>query len=235
MEVLSRSLGTARAGRGLMAAPRPPPWLKPLRPARQAGGRPEAQRQGLFRDPRPERPGVQQRLGRPVQRRQDERGRTDPARGAHRHQRRRAAQPHARPVGPDGQAGRAQGRPATGVITATLEFADQDFRYRSASSRAARPSWSASNLDKPLPAALEGKAGFNLEVLPSAYFRKTFLADGKPGGFPLYPSGPMAPRRPRRAGRAPAPGHRRPLRAGPGRPDAADHDHQRRRRAGVAL
>ena len=44
-------------------------------------------------------------------------------------------------------------------------------------------------LDKPLPASLEGKAGFNLEFLPAAYFEKSYLADGKPGYFPLYPSG----------------------------------------------
>jgi len=43
-------------------------------------------------------------------------------------------------------------------------------------------------LDKPLPEKLIGNAGFNLEFLPSAYFEKTFLADGKPGNFPLYPS-----------------------------------------------
>ncbi len=43
-------------------------------------------------------------------------------------------------------------------------------------------------LDKPLPEKLQGSAGFNLEFLPSAYFEKTFLADGKPGTFPLYPS-----------------------------------------------
>jgi endoglucanase len=43
-------------------------------------------------------------------------------------------------------------------------------------------------LDKPLPEKLEGKAGFNLEFLPAAYFEKTYLADGKPGIFPLYPS-----------------------------------------------
>lgn len=45
--------------------------------------------------------------------------------------------------------------------------------------------------DKPLPAALTGVAGFNLEFLPAAYFRKSYLADGKSGIFPLYPSGPM--------------------------------------------
>ena len=43
-------------------------------------------------------------------------------------------------------------------------------------------------LDKPVPEKLIGSAGFNLEFLPSAYFEKTFLADGKPGNFPLYPS-----------------------------------------------
>jgi endoglucanase len=45
-------------------------------------------------------------------------------------------------------------------------------------------------LDEPLPERLEGYAGFNLEFLPAAYFEKTYLMDGKPGVFPLYPSGP---------------------------------------------
>ena len=35
-------------------------------------------------------------------------------------------------------------------------------------------------LDKPVPEKLVGNAGFNLEFLPSAYFEKTYLADGKP-------------------------------------------------------
>ena len=43
-------------------------------------------------------------------------------------------------------------------------------------------------LDKPLPEKLEGNAGFNLEFLPSAYFEKNYLIDGRPGEFPLYPS-----------------------------------------------
>ncbi len=46
-------------------------------------------------------------------------------------------------------------------------------------------------LDKPLPKELEGHAGFNLEFLPSAYFEKTYLMDGRPGIFPKYPAGPM--------------------------------------------
>jgi endoglucanase len=48
------------------------------------------------------------------------------------------------------------------------------------------------DLEKPLPAELEGRAGFNLEFLPSAYFRKGYLMDGRSGIFPLYPCGPMA-------------------------------------------
>lgn len=43
-------------------------------------------------------------------------------------------------------------------------------------------------LDKPLPKEMEGKAGFNLEFLPSAYFEKTYYTDGKPGIFPRYPA-----------------------------------------------
>ena len=48
------------------------------------------------------------------------------------------------------------------------------------------------NLEQPLPRDLEGRAGFNLEFLPSAYFRKAYLIDGRPGTFPRYPSGPTA-------------------------------------------
>jgi endoglucanase len=44
-------------------------------------------------------------------------------------------------------------------------------------------------LDNPLPKELEGKAGFNLEFLPSAYFEKTYMVDGKPGNLPRYPAG----------------------------------------------
>ncbi len=47
-------------------------------------------------------------------------------------------------------------------------------------------------LDNPLPEELKGRAGMNLEFLPASYFEKTFLADGKPGLFPLYPSSSTA-------------------------------------------
>jgi len=46
-------------------------------------------------------------------------------------------------------------------------------------------------LEKPLPKKLEGRAGFNLEFLPSAYFEKTYSMDGKIGIFPLHPTSSM--------------------------------------------
>ncbi len=50
----------------------------------------------------------------------------------------------------------------------------------------------AVDLDEPLPQTLVGKAGFNLDFLPTAYFGKTYLMGDRPGLFPRNPSGPMA-------------------------------------------
>jgi endoglucanase len=48
------------------------------------------------------------------------------------------------------------------------------------------------NLDKPLPQKLAGRAGFNLEFLPSLYMGKAYLVDGtKAGIFPRTPNDPM--------------------------------------------
>lgn len=44
-------------------------------------------------------------------------------------------------------------------------------------------------LDKPLPAFLEGKAGLNIELLPSQYWDKTYLMDGNVNRFPRYAVG----------------------------------------------
>ena len=46
-------------------------------------------------------------------------------------------------------------------------------------------------LKNPLPNELTGRAGFNLEFLPSAYFEKTYLMDNHSGLFPIYPSSSM--------------------------------------------
>lgn len=48
------------------------------------------------------------------------------------------------------------------------------------------------NLDKPLPQELAGRAGFNLEFLPSIYMGKAYLVDGtKAGIFPRTPNDPI--------------------------------------------
>jgi endoglucanase len=48
------------------------------------------------------------------------------------------------------------------------------------------------NLDKPLPQKLAGRAGFNLEFLPSIYMGKAYLVDGtKAGIFPRTPDDRM--------------------------------------------
>ncbi|MGA8312024.1 MAG: glycoside hydrolase family 9 protein [Terriglobales bacterium] len=48
------------------------------------------------------------------------------------------------------------------------------------------------NLDKPLPQKLAGRAGFNLEFLPSIYMGKAYLVDGTRSGiFPRTPNDPM--------------------------------------------
>ena len=49
----------------------------------------------------------------------------------------------------------------------------------------------AVQLDRPLPPALVGKAGFNLEFLPAAYFGKSYLMDDAPAIFPRHPDSPM--------------------------------------------
>jgi hypothetical protein len=48
------------------------------------------------------------------------------------------------------------------------------------------------DLDKPVPKDLIGKAGFNLDFVPTSYFGKSFLMGEAPGLFPRIPLGPMA-------------------------------------------
>jgi hypothetical protein len=81
--------------------------------------------------------------------------------------------------------------PATGAITAVLEYSDYGFRYTVRAEPQGEALKLSVSLDQPLPGALEGRAGFNLEFLPAAYFRRSYMADGRPGLFPLHPSGDM--------------------------------------------
>ncbi|WP_188149513.1 glycoside hydrolase family 9 protein [Teredinibacter waterburyi] len=77
-----------------------------------------------------------------------------------------------------------------GVIEAFLKYSNHDFEFSIRAESKGENLLISVNLPKPLPKALEGKAGFNLEFLPSVYFEKAFLMDGTAGSFPLYPGGP---------------------------------------------
>ena len=76
-------------------------------------------------------------------------------------------------------------------IDVLLRYEDFDFDSRLHVRAEGTGIFLSVHLDKPLPEKLEGRAGLSLEFLPSAYFEKTYLADGRTGIFPLYPSGPM--------------------------------------------
>ncbi|MFO7932569.1 MAG: glycoside hydrolase family 9 protein [Bacteroidales bacterium] len=78
-----------------------------------------------------------------------------------------------------------------GFIEASLGYPSYRFGYRIRTESSGEKLLVSVILEEPLPEALEGKAGFNLEFLPSAYFSKTYTMDGKNGVFPLYPGGPM--------------------------------------------
>ena len=81
---------------------------------------------------------------------------------------------------------------ANNRLTADLAFPSFDFSYTL--EVAAEPGGVkvSINLDKPLPEKLAGRAGFNLEFLPSIYMGKAYLVDGtKAGIFPRTPDDPM--------------------------------------------
>ncbi|MES2444767.1 MAG: glycoside hydrolase family 9 protein [Pseudomonadota bacterium] len=89
--------------------------------------------------------------------------------------------------------------PASGTVEAVLEYKQYGFRYRVRAERKGESVTLAVILDQPLPAALAGKAGLNLEFLPAAYFRKSYIADEAGGIFPLHPASDMIAGGPRNA------------------------------------
>jgi endoglucanase len=97
---------------------------------------------------------------------------------------------------------------ATGAITVTLEYPAYHWQYRVRSERRGAAVGVSVILDQPVPAALAGKAGFNLEFLPAAYFHHSYMADDTSGVFPLYPADAMTvtPQRNAASGRAEGPG-----------------------------
>ena len=80
--------------------------------------------------------------------------------------------------------------PTSNTIEVTLRYEAFDFDSRVAVTPDGAGFKIAVFLDKPVPAALEGRAGLNLEFVPSRYWEHTYLVDGRPGIFPRYPAGP---------------------------------------------
>ncbi len=71
-------------------------------------------------------------------------------------------------------------------IESVLKFPDYDFESRVVVTAKGKGVEISVYLDKPLPKVLEGNAGFNLEFLPSQYWGKTYLMDGRYNRFPRY-------------------------------------------------
>ncbi|MBV8514694.1 MAG: glycoside hydrolase family 9 protein [Acidobacteria bacterium] len=81
---------------------------------------------------------------------------------------------------------------ANNRLTAELAFPTFDFSYKLEVAAERGGVKVSINLDKPLPDKLSGRAGFNLEFLPSIYMGKAYLVDGiKAGIFPRTPNDPM--------------------------------------------
>jgi hypothetical protein len=75
---------------------------------------------------------------------------------------------------------------ATNTIESVLRYEDYDFDSRVVVTARGKGIEISVYLDKPVPTALEGSAGFNLEFLPSQYWAKTYLMDGRFNRFPRY-------------------------------------------------
>lgn len=78
----------------------------------------------------------------------------------------------------------------TGVIQANLRYPKYNFDFSVRAQSEGDSVRISVHLPKPLPPELSGKAGFNLEFLPAAYFEKSFIMDESNGIFPIYPNGP---------------------------------------------
>lgn len=75
---------------------------------------------------------------------------------------------------------------AANSIEVGLRYEDYDFDSRIVVTGKGSAVEISVYLDEPLPEFLEGKAGFNLEFLPSQYWNKALIVDGRPERFPRY-------------------------------------------------
>ncbi|WP_416305521.1 glycoside hydrolase family 9 protein [Neptunicella sp. SCSIO 80796] len=75
------------------------------------------------------------------------------------------------------------------TVEAFMHYPDYDFNYSIKAQKNDDGVKITVNLEKVLPTELVGKAGFNFEFIPSAYFEKSFIMDNQTGIFPVYPGG----------------------------------------------
>ncbi len=73
-----------------------------------------------------------------------------------------------------------------GRIEVGLRYPDYDFESRITVEAKGKAVEISVYLDKPVPDVLAGEAGFNLEFLPSQYWNKAYLMDGRPNRIPRY-------------------------------------------------
>ena len=73
-----------------------------------------------------------------------------------------------------------------GSIEVGMRYDDYDFDSRVVVTAKGKAVEIAVYLDKPVPEKIAGEAGFNIEFLPSQYWLKTFLMDGRLNRFPRY-------------------------------------------------
>jgi hypothetical protein len=81
--------------------------------------------------------------------------------------------------------------PSGNQLTASLSYPDRGLSYHIEVAPEPNGFRVTVHLDQPLPSALVGKAGFNLEFLPTSYFGKSYILDTGSGTLPRHPNGPM--------------------------------------------
>jgi endoglucanase len=76
--------------------------------------------------------------------------------------------------------------------TVAMRFEKEQLDYRVRVEPCGEAICIAVDLEKPLPAALAGRASFNLELFPPAFFGKSYHLGNRDGVFPLQGNGPLA-------------------------------------------
>ena len=73
-------------------------------------------------------------------------------------------------------------------IDVILEYPEYNFEYKLTGEARDGGFYLSVNVDKPLPEALHGIAGLNMEFMPPVFFGHSYIIDGKHGLFPTSPA-----------------------------------------------